>query len=57
MPNDWKYANVTPIFKKGDKSDPDNYRPIRLTSQVCKVFESIIRENIVNHLTNRTLLL
>ena len=57
VPNDWKCASVTPIFKKGDKSDPGNSRPISLTSQVCKVLESILRDYIVNHLTNRTLLL
>ena len=57
VPSDWKYANVTPIFKKGDKSDPGNYRPISLTSQICKVLESIIRDNIVNHLNKHTLLL
>ena len=57
VPSDWKYANVTPIFKKGDKSDPGNYRPISLTSQICKVLESIIRDNIVDHLNKHTLLL
>ena len=57
VPSDWKYANVTPIFKKGDKSDPGNYRPISLTSQICKVLESIICDNIVNHLNKHTLLL
>ena len=57
VPNDWKHANVTPIFKKGDKSDPGNYRPISLTSQICKVLESILRDNIVNHLNTHTLLL
>ena len=51
------YANATPVFKKGDKSDPGNYRPISLTSQACRVLESVIRDSIVNHLTNRTLLL
>ena len=42
-PDDWRKANITPIFKKGDRNDPANYRPVSLTSQVCKVMESIIR--------------
>lgn len=57
VPADWREANVTPIFKKGDKSDPGNYRPISLTSQVCKILESIIRESIVDHLNAQSLLL
>ena len=57
VPSDWKHANVAPIFKKGDKFDPGNYRPISLTSQVCKILESILRDNIVNHLTSHSLLL
>ena len=48
---------MTPIFKKGDKSDPGNYRPISSTSQICKVLESILCDNIVNHLNIHTLLL
>ena len=36
-PSDWRKANVTPIFKKGDRNNPTNYRPFSLTSQVCKV--------------------
>ena len=47
VPSDWKLANVTPIFKKGDKSHPGNYRPISLTSIVCKLMETIIRDNMV----------
>ena len=39
-PSDWRSANVTPIHKKGDRTIPENYRPISLTSQVCKVLES-----------------
>ena len=57
MPTDWKHANVTPIFKKGDKLDPGNCRPISLFSQICKVLESILRDNILNHLNTHTLLL
>ena len=37
----WKEANVSPIFKKGDKSDPTNYRPISLTCVLCKVLERL----------------
>ncbi len=55
-PVGWRQANVTPIFKKGSKSDPGNYRPVSLTSVTCKVFESILRDNIVNHLESNKLL-
>ena len=38
VPSSWKLAEVIPIFKKGDKSQPNNYRPVSLTSIVCKKF-------------------
>ena len=50
VPADWKMAHVTPIFKKGAKSDPGNYRPVSVTSVCCKLMESIIRDEIVSHL-------
>ena len=56
VPDDWRTANVTPIHKKGDRTDPSNYRPVSLTSQVCKVLESIIRDKIVEHLESNNLL-
>ena len=56
VPPDWKLANVTPIFKKGSKGDPSNYLPFSLTSVCCKVMESIIRDNIVEHLTRYQLI-
>ena len=56
VPRDWKLANVTPIQKKGSKSLPSNYRPISLTSVVCKVMETIIRDNIVKFLEENNLI-
>ena len=49
LPSEWKYANITPIYKKGSRSDPGNYRPVSLTSIVCKLMESIIRDSIMAH--------
>jgi len=46
IPSDWKVANVTPVYKKGSKSRVENYRPISLTSQICKIFEMIVRDSV-----------
>ena len=50
VPSQWKRANITAIYKSHDKKDPNNYRPISLTSVVCKVLESLIRDHILDHL-------
>ena len=55
-PADWRSANVTPIHKKGDRTDPSNYRPVSLTSQVCKIFETIVRKHLLEHLTENNIL-
>ena len=49
-PKIWKDARVTPLFKKSQKSDPGNYRPVSLTPVVCKCLETIIRAKILEHL-------
>ena len=56
IPHKWKYANITPIYKKGDKTCTQNYRPISLTSIVCKILERLIRNRIFQHLEANRLL-
>ena len=50
VPNSWKEAEVVPIFKKGKRDDPCNYRPVSLTSICGKIMEKIVRKEIVDHL-------
>ncbi|CAJ0919629.1 unnamed protein product [Ranitomeya imitator] len=50
VPQDWRIANVVPIFKKGSKSEPGNYRPVSLTSIVGKIFEGFLRDVILDYL-------
>uniref|UniRef100_A0A8B9I9X6 Reverse transcriptase domain-containing protein n=1 Tax=Anser brachyrhynchus TaxID=132585 RepID=A0A8B9I9X6_9AVES len=50
VPLDWKLANVVPIFKKGKKEDPSNYRPVSLTSVPGKIMERMILEVTEAHL-------
>jgi hypothetical protein len=50
IPSDWSTALVTPIYKKGLKSDPSNYRPVSLTSITCKILEHIVLSHMAKHL-------
>ena len=56
LPTEWKQALVTPIFKKGSRYDPNNYRPVSLTSQVCKVLKSFILSSISQFFTQNKLI-
>ena len=56
LPSDFKIAEVRPIYKKGDKSHAGNYRPVSLTSVICKVMETFIKNSLNNHLINNDLL-
>jgi hypothetical protein len=49
VPEEWKSANVVPIYKKGSKSSASNYRPTSVTCISCKVMESIIKDDILLH--------
>ncbi|KAJ8272753.1 hypothetical protein GJAV_G00093040 [Gymnothorax javanicus] len=46
IPNDWKQGNIIPIYKKGDRTEPGNYRPVSLTCIACKILESIIKDEL-----------
>jgi hypothetical protein len=56
LPISWKQAIVKPIFKKGKKDIPSNYRPVSLTAICCKILERIIRDKLVEHLETNNLL-
>ena len=50
IPNTWKLANVTPLHKKGLKQQVTNYRPISLTSIICKSMEKFVKDSLMNHM-------
>ena len=56
LPDIWKEANVSPIFKKREKCDPSNYRPISLTCVLCKVLEHIVASSVAKHFTELDIL-
>ena len=56
LPKSWTHAIVAPIFKKGKKSLPVNYRPVSLTAIPCKVFEHILVSKIWLHLNNHNII-
>ena len=56
VPVDWTKAFVCPLFKKGDPSNPANYRPISLTCILCKTLEHIVASNVTSHLSKHNIL-
>ena len=52
IPSKLKEGLITPIFKGGSRGLPANYRPVCLTSHLTKVFERVVRKNIVKYLEN-----
>ena len=57
LPAIWKEARITPIYKnKGAKSSPNNYRPVSLTSIICKILETIVKDEVLDHLKKNNLL-
>ena len=56
IPDEWRDAVVTPIFKKGTKTDPGNYRPVSLTSVFCKTLERIVKKRVDKHVEDNGLI-
>ena len=56
FPDDWKCARVAPLFKVGDRSDVNNYRPISVISVVAKVFERIVFDQLYAYLEEHSII-
>ena len=56
IPEDCKSANVTAIDKKGSRQEPENYKPISLTSVVCKTMERLVKRRLITHLEMNNLI-
>lgn len=54
IPSIWNTAIIIPIYKKGDKTDPNNYRPISLTSTICWILEQILADEIIKFLNKKS---
>ena len=55
IPELWKQGNISAIHKKGDKRAAANYRPVSLTSVICKLMESVLRDSIISHMKSHNL--
>ena len=56
LPDNWKIAHVSPIYKKGKKNLAENYRPVSLTAIACRLMERIIKDQIMKFLVDEKLL-
>ena len=49
VPFEWKEANIIPLFKKGSRNKSENYRPVSLTSVICKLLERLTSSLSINY--------
>ena len=56
FPDLWKLVKLKPIFKKGSRVDPSNYRPISLLPLISKIFEKIVHYQMIDYLVQYNIL-
>ena len=56
VPLEWKESNIIPLFKKGSRNKSENYRPVSLTSVICKLLERLIKDHLVDFLVKNKLI-
>ena len=56
VPQAWKEGNIIPIFKKDNRSECGNYRPVQLTSVISKDMETFIRDAVMKHMVSNNLI-
>ena len=56
VPFEWKEANIIPLFKKGSRNKVENYRPVSLTSVICKLLEKLIKDHMADFLVKHKLI-
>ena len=55
LPKEWKQGRISAIFKKGNRKNAGNYRPVSLTSIICKCMEKCVKDHIVNRMISNKL--
>ena len=55
LPSIWKEGEISSIFKKGNRRIAGNYRPVSLTCIICKILETLVREEIIKHMRDNNL--
>ena len=56
MPDEWKLAHLTPDYKKGSKSDINNYRPLSVLSPIAKIYETLLATRTSHFFESKNLL-
>uniref|UniRef100_A0A7I4XVS2 Reverse transcriptase domain-containing protein n=1 Tax=Haemonchus contortus TaxID=6289 RepID=A0A7I4XVS2_HAECO len=52
VPVRWKHSFVTPLLKKEPSWNPENYRPVSITSLFCRLFEKVLKKHVSRHLSS-----
>ena len=56
IPDEWRSASIVPVFKKGERHQASNYRPVSLTSITCKLLEHIVHSHVMDHYDRHNIL-